>query len=299
MRRSKNSSNAATPFIALHMYYIIIIQQDRQYVNTSVGLFARYGEDMSRYVIVTGSAQGIGRATVQLLRAQGAYVIGVDLKDADICCDLSQPESRHKLIADIKSQTPRIDAVVAAAGTLDGAPSKILSINFFGATQLLDGLRPLLAKSSAARAVVFSSTAARYPTDAAVIEACLNNDETAATRLSDISSSSAYATSKAALARWVRRHAVTSEWGGAGILLNAIAPGTIVNTGMTTPLLNAPGGAERLQKLVPSVIGRFGNPEDIAQLAAFLCNASNGYITGQVIYADGGTDALQRGDGAW
>lgn len=254
---------------------------------------------MVRNVLVTGAAGGIGRAAVEYLQSTGVNVLGVDLRGAAISCDLSDPDARAELLRTVASRVDHLDAVVAAAGILEGAPAAVMSVNFFGATRLLEGLRPLLAKSSSPRALVMSSLASRFPCDQAVVDACLADDEAEARRLADISSSQAYATSKAALSRWVRRHAVTTEWGGAGILLNAIAPGTIAGTGMTRPLMDAPGGAARLQELVPSAIGRFGTPDDIARLIGFLAGSDNRYIVGQVIFADGGCDALQRGDAVW
>lgn len=254
---------------------------------------------MARNVLVTGAAGGIGRATVAYLQSTGANVLEADLRGVPICCDLTDPEARTRLIRTVQSTVDSLDAVIAAAGVLDGTPSAVVAANFFGATRLLEGLRPLLAKSASPRALVMSSISSRYPCDEAVIEACLADDESEAGRLADASTFNAYAATKAALARWVRRRAVTPEWGGAGILLNAIAPGMIADTGMTRPLLDAPGGAERLQQNVPSVIGRFGTPDDMARLIAFLAGADNRYIVGQVIFADGGTDALQRGDTVW
>lgn len=254
---------------------------------------------MARTVLVTGAAGGIGRATVAYLQSTGAYVLEADIRGVPICCDLADPEARVELIRTLQSSVGSLDAVIAAAGMLDGAPAAVVAANFFGATRLLEGLRPVLAKSASPRALVMSSISSRYPCDEAVIEACLDDDESAAQRLAGASSFSAYATSKAALARWVRRQAVTPEWGGAGILLNAVAPGTIADTGMTRPILDAAGGAELLQQKVPSAIGRFGTPDDMARLNAFLAGPDNRYIVGQVIFADGGCDALQRGDAVW
>jgi len=254
---------------------------------------------MVRNVLVTGAAGGIGRATVAYLRSTGVNVLDVDIRGTSICCDLGDPAARTELLRTLASSIDSLDAVVAAAGILEGAPAAVIAVNFFGATRLLEGLRPLLAKSATPRALVMSSMASRFPCDQGVVEACLADDEEEARRLAAISKSQAYATSKVALSRWVRRHAVTPAWGGAGILLNAIAPGTIGGTGMTQPMLDAPGGAERLQELVPSAIGRFGTPEDMARLIGFLAGPDNSFITGQVIFADGGCDALQRGDAVW
>lgn len=254
---------------------------------------------MTRYVLVTGAAGGIGRATVEYLQSTGVQVLGVDLHDASICCDLADPNAREALVQKVQSRIPQLDAVVAAAGVLHSDPATVVAVNYFGATRLLESLRPLLAKSPSARALVLSSTSSRYPCDEDVIAACLSDDETEAIRLVKASTKNSYAATKAALARWVRRRAVAPEWGGSGILLNAMAPGMIVDTGMTRPLLDKPGGAERLQELTPSALGRFGTPDDMARLIGFLSGADNRYIAGQVIYADGGCDALQRGDAVW
>lgn len=254
---------------------------------------------MVRNVLVTGAAGGIGRATVEYLRSTGVNVLDVDIRGTSISCDLGDPAARANLLRTVESSVDSLDAVVAAAGLLNGTPETVLSVNFFGATRLLEGLRPLLAKSASPRALVMSSLASRFPSDLGVVEACLADDEDEARRLAAISTFHPYATSKVALSRWIRRQAVTPEWGGAGILLNAIAPGTIAGTGMTQPLLDAPGGAERLQQQVPSAIGCFGTPDDIARLIGFLAGPDNRYIVGQVIFADGGCDAMQRGDSAW
>ena len=254
---------------------------------------------MARNVLVTGAAGGIGRATVEYLRATGANVLDVDIRGSSITCDLSDPAARTELLRRVESSVDSLDAVVAAAGILDGTPAAVMSVNFFGATRLLEGLRPLLAKSDSPRALVMSSLASRFKFDQGVVEACLADAEDEARRLAEGSTFQAYATSKVALSRWVRRHAVTPAWGGAGILLNAIAPGTIADTGMTRPLMEVPGGAERMQELVPSAIGRFGTPDDMARLIGFLAGPDNRFIAGQVIFADGGCDALQRGDAVW
>lgn len=253
---------------------------------------------MNRCIAVTGSASGIGRATAALLSARGDRVIGIDRHAADLCCDLGDAVHRATLPARLAALTPRLDAVVAAAGISEGLAATVLSVNYFGATALLEGLRPLLAQSPAPRALVFSSVASRMPVDAAVIESCLDDDEAETRRRVAGSRQLPYATSKAALARWVRRKAIQPDWGGAGILLNAIAPGTI-GTPMTQPMLDLPQGRRMLEQLTPVAIGRFGSAAEIAQLCAFLVSPENSFIAGQVIFADGGCDAIQRGDAVW
>ncbi len=131
---------------------------------------------MGRICVVTGSASGIGAATASLLRRQGFRVIGSDLHDADIVADLATPDGRVALISGVSRLAGgRIDAVVANAG--GGPPETSLSLNFFGAVATLGGLRPLLANSSAPRAVANFSIASLRSTPSKIIEKCLQMDE--------------------------------------------------------------------------------------------------------------------------
>jgi NAD(P)-dependent dehydrogenase (short-subunit alcohol dehydrogenase family) len=92
----------------------------------------------------------------------------------------------------------------------------------------------------------------------------------------------------------VRRNAVTADWIGAGIRLNAVAPGLI-----ETPLI-AEGRSDAtmapLLDMFPLPIGRGGRAEEIAALIAFLLSADASFFCGAVVFADGGTDALLRAD---
>jgi NAD(P)-dependent dehydrogenase (short-subunit alcohol dehydrogenase family) len=103
----------------------------------------------------------------------------------------------------------------------------------------------------------------------------------------------AYPASKLALARWVRHHAPTTEWIGAGIRLNAIAPG-VIETPMTKNDLEF---IFSIPDVFPVPIGRPGRPEEIASLLAYLLSPDAGFFCGSVVFADGGTDAAVRADG--
>jgi NAD(P)-dependent dehydrogenase (short-subunit alcohol dehydrogenase family) len=160
-----------------------------------------------RTYVVTGSASGIGAATAKVLRENGAEVIGCDLHDADIRADLSTPEGRQYLVDGV-TERGSIDAVLAIAG---GGRTRLLETNYFGAVATLEGLRPLLARSQAPRAVVVSSTSSLAPADERVVQACLDGDEAAARAYlaADTSPVVAYGIAKRALNRWVRQVAAT------------------------------------------------------------------------------------------
>lgn len=250
--------------------------------------------------VITGSSSGIGRATFELLVSRGWRAVGIDLRGADINADLARAQGRKSVISEIASALPHgFDAFIACAGISARNDASVVSVNYFGVTEVMDGVRPLLAKSPHPRAVAVSSFAAAMPTDAAIVDACLAGDEsralaaaTSAVR-ADPASPIVYTSSKLALARWIKRSAVSAAWAAPGILLNAIAPGT-VHTPMVADILADPAKAAMHRAAVPRAVQRVAEPADIARLLAFLAGPENGYIVGQVIFADGGAEATLR-----
>ncbi|MFG1694392.1 SDR family oxidoreductase [Nonomuraea sp. NPDC049309] len=259
------------------------------------------GDHAGRTYVVTGSASGIGAATAAMLRERGGTVIGCDLAGADVLADLSAPEGRRSLVEQVAARGP-IDAVLAVAG---GGTTGLLETNFFGAVATLEGLRPLLAASDAPRAVAVSSTSSLEPADERVITACLDGDEQAALALMradpgiEATTTGAYGLAKRALNRWVRRAAPTPEWAGAGIALNAVAPG-VVDTPAATYILGDEEVRRAVESVSPQPFGGFpGRPEWVAELLCWLAGAGNRFVTGQVIFADGGAEAALIGDAHW
>ncbi|MGF7123063.1 SDR family oxidoreductase [Rhodococcus sp. BE178] len=258
---------------------------------------------MPRTFLVTGSASGIGAATTAYLRDQGARVIGTDLRDADITADLATEHGRADLVEQARELTGgRLDGVIACAGVALFDPLTI-KVNYFGAVATLEGLRPLLAAGTDPRAVVISSVASLHPNDPAIVDAALAGDEPAAVEAARAAverghGALVYGSSKAAIARWVRRTAITAEWAGAGIPLNAIAPGTIV-TPMIQAMLDTPAGLAAIDGAVPMPLHGHARPEQIAPLLSWLVSPKNSHVTGQVVFVDGGADAVLRGDSAW
>lgn len=260
---------------------------------------------MTRTYVVTGAASGIGLATSALLVERGHRVIGVDLHDTDVNVDLSTAEGREQLVARVAELSDgRIDAVIANAGLV--APKAItVAVNYFGAVATLTGLRPLLAGSAAPRAVATASTASLLPPDDVLLDALLAGDETAGlargTELEAARGDAAnliYGTTKRALARWIRRNAANPEWAGAGIPLNAVAPG-VVETPMTAKLTGSEQSRAALMQLVPMPLNGIFPPRDVGYLLAWLTSEENAHLCGQVVFIDGGSDAVIRGDSTW
>jgi NAD(P)-dependent dehydrogenase (short-subunit alcohol dehydrogenase family) len=253
---------------------------------------------MTRTYVVTGSASGIGRATCERLEGDGHRVIDVDLVDAGITADLGTPEGRAAMVDEVRQAAGgAIDAVVANAG-ISGDPERCVRVNYFGAVATLEGLRPLLAGSGAPRAVVTASSSVLNEHEPALVDACLAGDEAVAVERSAGTGLLGYPSTKRALARWVRRQAPSADWAGAGIGLNAVAPG-VVRTPMTAPLLVDPGMRALVDEAVPMPYGGYAEPEHVASLIAFLAAGDTVRITGQVVFVDGGADAVLRGDDIW
>jgi len=103
----------------------------------------------------------------------------------------------------------------------------------------------------------------------------------------------AYMTSKRALSLWLRRAAVDAAWGGAGVLLNGVAPG-IVETPMSAPLFRDPAMVALMAQSNPMAVEGYAQPEEIAELISYLLTFEGHYLLGQVIFIDGGTDAIMR-----
>jgi NAD(P)-dependent dehydrogenase (short-subunit alcohol dehydrogenase family) len=248
-----------------------------------------------RTVCITGSAGGIGAATRARLEKDGTRVVGVDVRDAEVVADLSTTEGRDVIVRGVADACGgALDGLVAAAGIM-GTEPKVVAINYFGAVATLEGLRPLLARGADPSAVAISSnsttTTPGLPAD--LVDVILRGDEDDALAATAAAPGVfAYPASKLALARYVRKHAPTQEWIGAGIRLNAIAPG-VIETPMTKNDLDFIFG---IPDVFPVPIGRPGRPEEIASLLAYLLSSDAGFFCGSVVFADGGTDATVRTD---
>lgn len=271
-----------------------------------------------RTYVVTGSASGIGAATRAQLEREGARVIGVDLHGAEVLADLSARGGREdalRLIGEAAGEA--VDALICCAGMAstgatpqtraridNTSPELILRVNYFGTVELVQALRSRLVSGMNPRvAVIASISLLRVGAREPAVVACLAGDEEAAvaalagTGHQPDAATHAYRCSKRALAAWVRRVAPTADWAGAGIPVNAIAPGLI-----RTPILAGVLASDRLAGYLDSIpmpLNGPAPPEAAASLLVWLTSPANTAVTGQVIFVDGGADALTRGDAIW
>lgn len=176
----------------------------------------------------------------------------------------------------------------------------VVEVNYFGVVELLEGFRDALTKTERAKVLVFASNATT--TTPAVpgraIRAMLAGHSERAVRATRIFGNSApamaYGAAKIAVSRWVRRQAVTARWAGAGIRLNALAPGAIL-----TPLLQKqlamPSEAKAIHSF-PVPIGGFGVPGQLADWVVFVLSDAADFLCGSIVFVDGGSDAWFRAD---
>ncbi len=248
---------------------------------------------MTATAIVTGAASGIGLGTSRDLLGRGWTVHGLDLTEAALAkaaagladenfhthaCDIRSAEAVAATMADIGRAAGRVNALVACAGVLKLGKLADMSVEdydmvfdvntrglWLSAREALPHLRAAAGAGELARIVFLSSVSALRPK----IE------------------SGAYSASKAAVSQLTRILAV--EVAGEGILVNAIAPGTV-----DTPMVNDQGGPNETgawRPSGPSPVGRIAQPDDIARVVRFLLSEESAYITGTTIPVDGGTQA--------
>ncbi|MBW2427272.1 MAG: SDR family oxidoreductase [Deltaproteobacteria bacterium] len=248
--------------------------------------------------IISGSASGIGEATRKRLESLGDRVVGIDIRDAEIVTDLSTPEGRTQAIAQSLEMTGgEIDAVVLCAG-LSGVNSRAdttLSVNYFGSVELFDGLRSAMEGRPNPCAIGLVSNSSQFGIDydePIVLELLAGNEERCREMVREMDRGAAYRFTKHALARAIRHRAV--EWGPLGVRINAIVPG-MTDTPMVRAIEEDPEMGP-FAGMLPIPLGRKGTSEEMAGVIAFMLSDAAAYITGMMLWVDGGTDAAVRPD---
>lgn len=255
--------------------------------------------------VVTGARSGMGQAITARLAEAGHRVITVDLSEADVVADLSTSEGRRAAASAVLERCEgSLDGAVLAAGIGPipgrGMSRRILEVNYLGSVELLDAWRPALAAAGDSKVVVIASnsTTTTPIVPAKAVNALLagnpSRSDAALKKFGKRAPVFAYAASKIALSRWVRRTAVSASWAGAGIRLNALAPGAVM-----TPLLEsqlADPEQAPLIKQFPIPTGGFGDAGELADWAVFMLGPSARFLCGSVVFVDGGSDAWFRAD---
>ncbi len=248
---------------------------------------------------VTGGSSGIGAKTVEFLRANGHQVYNIDVNGGDINANLASVEGRVHVITRLHELCEHgLDGLVCCAGVSSscGNLKLIISLNYFGAISLADGLYDLLEMRKGACVLVASNTISQAVVRMDIVN-LLNNqgDEERTLKIMDNfdparDGHAMYVTSKYAVARWARR--VSANWAANGVRINVIAPGN-VETAMTAKLSEAHRQA-MIAIPIPTHYGqeKMMDPADIAGTITFLVSQQAHGVNGVVLFCDGGTDAL-------
>lgn len=256
------------------------------------------GGDLWRYdgrrVVVTGCASGIGAHVARQVAGLGGEVIGLDIKappDAVgrfIELDLSEPASIDAAVAQIGD---RVDALFNIAGVSSGIkdPLRVVRINFLGTRRFTEALVPTMPAGSAI-ANVSSLAASAYRENAPVTAGLVDTDSIDAgiewcKRNPDaLADGGGYRLSKEAIILYGMAH--VAALGAKGIRINCTAPG-VTDTPILDQLRSA-YGPEFLDSF-RNPLGRAAQPHEQAAVLTFLNSPAASYLTGQVIWVDGGT----------
>lgn len=230
-----------------------------------------------RIALITGAGSGIGAATARRLAADGAKVVTVDRAGAvDRIADVTVAGINDTLVAEVVAQHGALDILVPCAGISAFHPfeghsdaywDEVMAVNVTAVFRLIRAAVPALKASGRGRIVTIGSTMSRFGAAGLV----------------------AYGASKHAVLGMTR--SIACELGPFGVTVNCLQPGAI-----ETPM-TAPAFAEMPEFKAywqgKAVLGRLGQPEDIADVIGFLASDDARFMSGQGFFVDSGAMQAQ------
>jgi glucose 1-dehydrogenase len=236
-----------------------------------------------KVAIVTGGARGLGLGIARCFASEGALVVIADIDEAGaresaasvggdhLGCDVADRSSVQALVDTAVARHGRIDVMVANAGIAGGAPFLELTDERWDSVIAVNLRGVFLCDQIAGRQFVRQGGPGAIVNTASILSARANP------------TTAAYSASKAGVVSLT--HSAAAALGPHGVRVNAIGPGYI-ETQMTAGIRDDPAMAQSVRDA--TVLGRFGNPTDIGDAAVFLASDEASYVTGQVLFVDGG-----------
>ena len=245
---------------------------------------------LGRSAVITGAANGIGRATAELFAVEGARLVAADV-DAErlheLCDtleargvevvavdgDVSRPEDAKRMIRAAVERYGRLEVLVANAGIIPLLNIVDATPDDWDEVMAIDGRGMFLSCKYAIEEMIETGGGSIV---------CLSS----ISGLAGQKGQSTYGPAKFAATGLTKHLAV--EWAERGIRINAVAPGTI-RTERVRRLPEEPGGVEYLQEIERRhPLGRLGEPDEVARAIAFLASDHASFITGAILPVDGG-----------
>ena len=228
----------------------------------------------NKIAIVTGAGSGIGKATAELFRSEGATVIGADISGADVACDAGDEARVSALIEQVAAKHGGLDIFFANAGiggtlgsVLDSEVeewTEVLRVNLIGPFLAIKHAAPKM-KDRGGGSIICTASVAGLRSGAA---------------------GPAYSAAKAGVINLVQLAA--QQLSGSNVRVNAICPG-LIETGMTRFVYDYArdkGIEDKIGHLNP--MRRGGQPDEIAAAALFLASDEASYVNGHALVVDGG-----------
>ena len=244
--------------------------------------------------VITGAASGIGAASARLFAAEGAKLALVDLDDVGlgqvaagieagggkaitIIADVSQAASARDGVARVMEEWGRIDVLMTAAGISLGGTVDVLSEATWDRTFAVNVKGTYLWVHHAIQPMIVARSGAIVTVGSQLAQSSLGKN-------------AAYVASKGAIASFTKTIAV--DHAAQGIRVNALMPG-VIDTPMPARSLLRQADPEAARSFWKQrhPIGRIGQPEEVAKAALFLASDDSSFVTGTLLFVDGGWTA--------
>jgi NAD(P)-dependent dehydrogenase (short-subunit alcohol dehydrogenase family) len=234
----------------------------------------------NKVALVTGAGSGIGKASAERLRDEGAIPVGIDIAgEVDHIVDVTDEAAVEAAVRAVVEQHGRLDIAVNAAGVAGGGPvhmvpaiewDRVIAVNLTGTFFVSKHVLAHMVERGGGGSIV----------NIASIEG-----------LEGAEGGSAYNASKGGVVLLTKNMAI--DYGRPGVRVNCICPG-FIETPMMRGIMDMASDAFEGAYRDAHKLGRFGQPEEIAAAVAFLASDDASFITGHALVVDGGFTAGMR-----